>query len=368
MAVHERARRPSRSGCPRRPGSRATRDPAVGLPAAVRGSRVRRDRRQRDRDRGDDRGDGGQHDVGHGRAVARGRARRSPRRRARHRRAAGGLHDRDDLFRTIVEETRRALRVDHVTIRVLKDERSVVAAWAGLDRHRAARPADRRRSTAGSAQVAADRPGGDRRQRPRRPAPPPRPGHRRADGGERRAARLDDGDVAFITTLATHAAIALTNAELFEQTEARAAQLGVLQAASGRLSRAVDRRGRRPRRSSRRPAGSSTTTTPGSTSSRPDEVVPIAFEGTRRRLRAGRPRPAALPARGGVHGLGRPARRAAPRQRRQRTIRAARRSPGPTTSTSRCSSCRCATTASTIGVITLSKLGLDGSTPTTCGC
>jgi diguanylate cyclase (GGDEF)-like protein len=47
-----------------------------------------------------------------------------------------------------------------------------------------------------------------------------------------------DGDVAFITTLATHAAIALTNAELFEQTEARAAQLGVLQAASARLSRA----------------------------------------------------------------------------------------------------------------------------------
>ncbi len=44
--------------------------------------------------------------------------------------------------------------------------------------------------------------------------------------------------MAFITTLATHAAIALTNAELFEQTETRAAQLGVLQAASARLSRA----------------------------------------------------------------------------------------------------------------------------------
>ena len=45
------------------------------------------------------------------------------------------------------------------------------------------------------------------------------------------------GDVAFITTLATHAAIALANAELFEQTEARAAQLEVLQAASARMSR-----------------------------------------------------------------------------------------------------------------------------------
>jgi diguanylate cyclase (GGDEF)-like protein len=47
------------------------------------------------------------------------------------------------------------------------------------------------------------------------------------------------GDVAFISTLATHAAIALANAELFEQTVARAAQLEVLQAASARLSRAT---------------------------------------------------------------------------------------------------------------------------------
>ena len=37
--------------------------------------------------------------------------------------------------------------------------------------------------------------------------------------------------------------------------------------------------------------------------------------------------------------------------------------PGPTTSTSRCSSCRCATTETTIGVITLSKLGLNGFGP-----
>ena len=47
------------------------------------------------------------------------------------------------------------------------------------------------------------------------------------------------GDVAFISTLATHAAIALANAELFEQTTARAAQLEVLQTASARMSRAV---------------------------------------------------------------------------------------------------------------------------------
>ena len=70
-----------------------------------------------------------------------------------------------------------------------------------------------------------------------------------------------------------------------------------------------------------------------------------------------------LHARRGLHRLGRPARRAAPRQRRE--PRPARRDHrrAPTTSTSRCWSCRCATTASTIGVITLSKLGLDGFGP-----
>ena len=50
-------------------------------------------------------------------------------------------HDRHELFRTIVDETKRALRVDHVTIRVLRDDRLVVAAWAGLpDERRAALP------------------------------------------------------------------------------------------------------------------------------------------------------------------------------------------------------------------------------------
>ena len=44
-----------------------------------------------------------------------------------------GSHDRQDLFRTIVDETLRALRVDHVTIRLVHDDRLEVAAWAGLD-------------------------------------------------------------------------------------------------------------------------------------------------------------------------------------------------------------------------------------------
>ena len=41
-------------------------------------------------------------------------------------------HDRHELLRTIVDETRRALRVDYVTIRVVEDDQLVIAAWAGL--------------------------------------------------------------------------------------------------------------------------------------------------------------------------------------------------------------------------------------------
>ena len=155
-------------------------------------------------------------------------------------------------------------------------------------------------------------------------------------------------------------AIALTNAELFEQTEARAAQLAVLQAASGRLSRAttVEAVGRALVEETRRIIDYHNARV--YLVELPDQVVPDRVRGPGRRLRAGRLRAPALPARRGLHGLGRPARRAAAHQRREPRSRAARPSSGPTTSTNRCSSCRCATTASTVGVITLSKLGLDG--------
>ena len=88
-----------------------------------------------------------------------------------------------------------------------------------------------------------------------------------------------DGDVAFITTLATHAGIALTNAELFEQTEATAAQLAVLQAASGRLSRAtsVEAVGRALVEETRRIIDYHNARV--YLIEPPDQVVPIAFEG-----------------------------------------------------------------------------------------
>ncbi len=88
-----------------------------------------------------------------------------------------------------------------------------------------------------------------------------------------------DGDIAFLTTLATHASIALSNAELFEQTEARAAQLEVLQAASGRLNRAssVEAVGRTVVEETRRIIDYHNARV--YLIEPPDQVVPIAFEG-----------------------------------------------------------------------------------------
>jgi diguanylate cyclase (GGDEF)-like protein len=168
-------------------------------------------------------------------------------------------HDRQDLFRTIVDETKRALRVDYVTIRILRDERLHIAASAGLpDDVAAALPViesdeDRASEVLRTGRVSAwrdVRSGDGGHARGERGGVEfvgdliaPLTHHERVLGAlsavTRKPRDWTDGDVAFLTTLATHAAIALANAELFEQTEARAAQLAVLQAASGRLSRAT---------------------------------------------------------------------------------------------------------------------------------
>lgn len=188
-------------------------------------------------------------------------------------------HDREDLFRTIVEETRRALRVDYVTIRVLKDDQLVVAAWAGLPGQAArALPVldvsegwvggllrTGRAAAVGSDLVA------------------PLVHHDRVIGAltavttEPRA--WTDGDVVFLTTLATHAGIALTNAELFAQTEARAGHLAALQAASSRLSRAssLEAVGRTVVEETRRIIDYHNARV--YLIEPPDQVVPIAFEG-----------------------------------------------------------------------------------------
>ncbi len=167
-------------------------------------------------------------------------------------------HDRQELFRTIVDETRRALRADCTTIRILHEDRLDLTAWAGLTDEMAARLPVFTRDEGWVGEVLrtgrvlafpdvrqVDSHGFDKYADViefRGELVAPLIHHDRVIGALTAVTYeprdWTSGDVAFITTLATHAAIALTNAELFEQTEARAAQLGVLQAASARLSRA----------------------------------------------------------------------------------------------------------------------------------
>jgi diguanylate cyclase (GGDEF)-like protein len=208
-------------------------------------------------------------------------------------------HDREALFRTIVDETRRALRVDYVTIRVLQDGGLVVAAWAGLsDETAEALP------TCGAGEgpfgdvlrtgrVSAWR---DARATPGFPSDAydgivevggfliaPLVHRDRVIGAlsavTGRPRDWSDADIAFVTTLATHAGIALTNAEIWKQTEARAAQLAALQAASGRLSRAssVQAVGRTVVEEIRRIVDYHNARV--YLVEAPDDVVPIAFEG-----------------------------------------------------------------------------------------
>ena len=275
------------------------------------------------------------------------------------------------------DEAGAAGRRDHD--RILRDDRLEVAAWAGLDR-RLGRPLPVLRRDEGwsarSCARAASWPSPTSAPTASRPE--------RYDGvldfaghlvaplvhGDRVIGALSavtreprtwtSGDVAFISTLATHAAIALTNAELFEQTDARAGQLEVLQAASARMSRAstfeevgrTDRRGDPPdhrlpqrpglpRRAARR--------------RRADRV-----RGPRRRLRAGRH--GAPRCRLGEGFTGWVAQHGEPilvndanRDPRGATIAGHRRRRRVDAGRA-----RCATTSVTIGVITLSKLGLDG--------
>ncbi|MGK2850434.1 MAG: GAF domain-containing protein [Candidatus Limnocylindrales bacterium] len=208
-------------------------------------------------------------------------------------------HDRQELFRTIVDETRRALRVDYVTIRILRDDQLVPAAWAGLDDEvAAALPAfgvgeGWVGEVLRSGRVAAY---ADARTDPRHGADrydgvvefagdlvAPLIRHDRVIGAlsavTREPRAWTEGDIAFITTLATHAGIALTNAELFERTEARAGQLTALQAASRRLSRAssVEGVGRTVVEEARRVIDYHNARV--YLIELPDQVVPIAFEG-----------------------------------------------------------------------------------------
>jgi diguanylate cyclase (GGDEF)-like protein len=212
---------------------------------------------------------------------------------------SAATHDRLEVFRSIVDATLRVLRVDYVTIRVLRDDRLHVAAWAGCSDELAAALPVLGRDEGWVAEVL--RTGRvvawtDVRTDPTFGAErydgiidiagdliAPLIHHDRVIGSlsaiTRRPRRWTDDDVAFLSTLATHASIAVSNAELFEQIEGRAVQLAMLQAASGRLSRAtsIAALGRTVVEETRRIVDYD--------SARvyliepPDQVVPIAFEG-----------------------------------------------------------------------------------------
>ena len=208
-------------------------------------------------------------------------------------------HDREELYRLIVEETNRALRADATTIRVQRDDRLEIVAWAGLSDEVGRRLPVLGHTEGWVGEVLRSRhvmafP--DAREDPHH-------GLERYDGilaiaGHLVAPLLQGGriigvlsaityerrswtsaDVAFMTTLATHAAIALANAELFEQTVARAAQLEVLQTASARMSRAttVEEVGRTVVEETRGIIDYHNARV--YLIEAPDRVVPIAFEG-----------------------------------------------------------------------------------------
>lgn len=209
-------------------------------------------------------------------------------------------HDREELFRTIVDETNRVLHADATTIRLLRDGQLEVVAWAGMSDDVA-----RRLPVFGQAegwvgevlrtgQVTAWSDIRDVRDQ----------GFERYEGVYAFVGRLTaplihrdrvigalttvtreprawtSGDMAFVSTLASHAAIALTNAELFEQAETRAAQLETLQAASARMSRAstVEQVGRTVVEETRRMVDYHNARV--YLLEPPDRVVPIAFEGS----------------------------------------------------------------------------------------
>src|SRR6185436_19014008 len=141
-------------------------------------------------------------------------------------------HDRETLIRMIVDETRRGLRADASTIRMLRDDRLEVTAWAGLTDDVARRLPIIRRDEGWVGEVLRtghvlafpDIRSIDQYGHARYDDVPEIAGHLAAplvhDGrviGALSALSVEprawtSGDVAFLSTLATHAAIALANA------------------------------------------------------------------------------------------------------------------------------------------------------------
>ena len=169
--------------------------------------------------------------------------------------------DQAEIFETVVAETQRVLGADGVTIRIVQDELLQVVAWAGISAdvaHRlpTARPGEWWFSEAVRAgrAWACDDAAGTLRGPTRRlydthaavlpfaaDLVVPLYGHDRVMGAisvlRTAPYHWQTSDIEFVAALATHASIAISNAELFDRAETRALQMSVLQAASARMSR-----------------------------------------------------------------------------------------------------------------------------------
>ncbi len=170
--------------------------------------------------------------------------------------------DRDKVVGLIVGEMNRAVATDATTIRLRRGEALELVAWAGLTDEAAGRLPDLSTSEDWFQEV-------ERTLRPwhrddvatDRESDAGLARYRRYDGVAPIAAELvvpllqdervigvmsavsfeprtwTPGDIEFAEAIATHASIAIHNADLFGEAEVRAGQLAVLQAASARMSR-----------------------------------------------------------------------------------------------------------------------------------
>jgi len=213
-----------------------------------------------------------------------------------------GTLDRGEILRMIVEEAARVLRADMASIRILDGDRLELAAWSGLTDDEAARlPRFSAREGWYDEVFRTGRPWACTDVRADSFAAR---WYASYDGVVEFAGELvvplihADGvigalsattrlprawtkaDVELATALATHATIAIHNAELFAQTERRAAQLAVVQAASARMSRAngVEAVGRAIVEETRRIFDYHNARV--YKIEPPDDVIPIAFEGS----------------------------------------------------------------------------------------
>jgi diguanylate cyclase (GGDEF)-like protein len=167
--------------------------------------------------------------------------------------------DRDAIFRTIVTEVNRAFETDGTTIRIFEDGQAVLVAWAGIDDSVAARlPSFRIDEGWVGVLVESGRPlvrDDMTEERQWSESDVRYEGVIEVGSDIIVPLTLDDrvigalssfsrsprhwtlADIEFAAAVATHASIAIHNAELFATTESWAAQLAVLQAASARMNR-----------------------------------------------------------------------------------------------------------------------------------